>query len=311
MHVFLLPVPESKSGWVTCEVDPYTGNITFENTSEKVLPINRFFQLTTGLHCHLLLPYKITILGVEIEIGRLIVGVSTLIFVFVAFSGFILWLPRTLKAWKSSFRIRFWNGFWAFVYDFHRVVGIFVMIPVLICALSGLCWSFSWFDHWVNYLLLGKHDFNSFTNVKIEPVDDSMQPLPIGKIIERVNKLLPEQGGLEVYFPKNREYAMEIHKNGNYDCRMLWDTFRGALIPVEDSNGKMVEIEHFVDKPFGAKIAGWIPQFHYGRIPGLGLFSKIIFFLACLFATTLPVTGIIFWSRKLYLKRKIRRNKSS
>jgi len=36
-------------------------------------------------------------------------------------------------------------------------------------------------------------------------------------------------------------------------------------------------------------------QLHTGDIPGLGIGSKIIFFLASLFAASLPVTGFLIW----------------
>jgi uncharacterized iron-regulated membrane protein len=302
MRIVLLSAGTEIHLWISCEVNPYTGDSTVEETPDKNLPISQFIQLMAGLHTHLLLPYKIKFFSTEIVVGRLIVGVSTMIFVIIALSGFVIWLPRTWKAWKTSFRIRIWNGLGAFIHDFHRVVGIFVLIPILLCALTGLRWSFSWYRDGVNYLLGAKLINNTKT---IEPVDDSMQPFPVGEIIDRANKLLPKQGDMLVSLPRNKENGIEIRKSGNY---MLWDPFHGTLIPVKDYNGKMVEIERFADRPSGAKIADWFPAIHYGNIAGTS--SKIIFFFACLFATTLPVTGAVIWARKLYLKRRSRRKKS-
>jgi uncharacterized iron-regulated membrane protein len=80
-----------------------------------------------------------------------------------------------------------------------------------------------------------------------------------------------------------------------------WDRFRDTVIPVEHF-GKTVEVEHFADQPFGAKIASAVRPLHFGDITGLS--SKINSFIACLFATSFPITGVMFWGKKLYYRRK-------
>jgi uncharacterized iron-regulated membrane protein len=48
---------------------------------------------------------------------------------------------------------------------------------------------------------------------------------------------------------------------------------------------------------------------HFGEITGIS--SKIVFFVACVFAMTFPITGIALWGRKLverYRKRKAAKN---
>jgi len=50
------------------------------------------------------------------------------------------------------------------------------------------------------------------------------------------------------------------------------------------------------------QIASLIKPIHTGQI--FGTFSKIIYFIACLIATSLPITGTIIWLNKLKKKRK-------
>jgi uncharacterized iron-regulated membrane protein len=48
---------------------------------------------------------------------------------------------------------------------------------------------------------------------------------------------------------------------------------------------------------------------HFGEITGTS--SKIVFFIACVFAMTFPITGIALWVRKLverYRKRRTEKN---
>ncbi len=62
-----------------------------------------------------------------------------------------------------------------------------------------------------------------------------------------------------------------------------------------------VEVKRFDDLTTCAKIANSIHAIHLGNI--FGTFSKIIYFITCLIATGLPVTGTIIWINKLR-KRK-------
>jgi uncharacterized iron-regulated membrane protein len=145
----------------------------------------------------------------------------------------------------------------------------------------------------------------------VEPVEASATPLSVGEMIARKNELLPGPGDISVSIPTNRESAMVIRKGrtGFFDLnipdRSQWDPFRGTVIPVEFF-GKTVEVERFSDRPLGSKIAVSIRGLHFGDITGMS--SKIFFFFVCLFATTLPITGTLWWIKKLRTKYKRRQN---
>jgi uncharacterized iron-regulated membrane protein len=248
------------------------------------------------------------------------VGVATLIFVVVMLSGLVLWLPRTWKsfikwrAWKPGFNIRFRKGFWCFIHDIHNTVGFYCLIPLLILALTGLCWSFTWYRSAASYVL-GEQVLNRQRTQraeKIAPVDENAKPLSIDKMIEHVNKLIPGSGEITLAIPNenDRESPMTIQKGKtgffalSVKDRMLWDRFRGTVIPIEHY-GKTVEIERLTDKPVGTQIASTIRALHFGEITGTS--SKIVFFIACVFAMTFPITGIALWGRKLVKRYRKRR----
>jgi uncharacterized iron-regulated membrane protein len=310
------PVPNEKRRSQRYYVNPYTGDVVANG--DDGVQLGWFFSSITQLHRYLWMSsYRIEFLN--ISLGRLIVGTSTIVFIIVSLSGFVLWLPRTWKnflkwkAWKHGFKIRFRHGFWCLIHDFHKTVGFYLLIPILILALTGLCWSFKWYRDFAGYAIGTPIFKGGVPRAKIEPVDDSMQPYSLDKIIEHTQKLLPATKERIIFIPNNREETLMIRNSssgffvGNIGANNIqWDRFRGTIVPVEHF-GKTVEIERFVDKPFGAKIASSIHALHFGAITGTS--SKIFFFFACLFATTLPITGVIIWIRKLYLKRKIRLRK--
>src|SRR5690606_36620507 len=105
-------------------------------------------------------------------------------------------------------------------------------------------------------------------------------------------------------FPSNPEGVYTISK-----------TNPNGMVPVAadnlvlDRNGALLSKNLFSDKPFNEQVAGLIKPLHTGEI--FGLYSKILYFLVCLFATSLPVTGTIIWINKLKKKRKKRLNLSS
>ena len=60
----------------------------------------------------------------------------------------------------------------------------------------------------------------------------------------------------------------------------------------------------FAEKPLNVQIVSLIKPLHLGEV--YGTFSKILYFIACLIATSLPVTGTIIWIDKLKKKPKKR-----
>ncbi|WP_353197200.1 PepSY-associated TM helix domain-containing protein [Parapedobacter defluvii] len=57
----------------------------------------------------------------------------------------------------------------------------------------------------------------------------------------------------------------------------------------------------FRDKPFNERVAGSIKALHIGNV--YGQFTKLIYFLSCLIATTLPITGTLIWLNKMKKKK--------
>lgn len=72
-----------------------------------------------------------------------------------------------------------------------------------------------------------------------------------------------------------------------------------------EMNGEIVKVELYKDSSRDGKIGGWIYTLHTGSWGGW--FSKICSFLAALLGATLPLTGYYFWIRRLYGKRKCKK----
>jgi uncharacterized iron-regulated membrane protein len=77
--------------------------------------------------------------------GKLIVGISTLMFVIVLITGIVIWAYRARKSFKRSLKIMLGNGKVLFYKSLHVAGGMYVVVFLLAIALTGLTWSFDWY----------------------------------------------------------------------------------------------------------------------------------------------------------------------
>lgn len=286
----------------TVYVNPYDGEILGGKT-----PVDDFFGFLMRLHRWLCLPT---------EIGRPIVGVATIIYVVISLTGFVLWLPRTAAAWrrkstwKTALSVRVRRGGRPLLFDLHNALGFYTLLPALILATTGLCWSFGWYRDAVG-AVLGEAPFKA-KNEKPEEIglpDGSPQPASLEDLIAKHNKLDPGAGDVTISLPQDPETtATTIQKGpvGGFFAlavknKTQWNRPDATVVPVE-RYGETVEVERFADKPFGAKIASSIKALHLGEITGLS--SKILAFVVCLIATSFPATGVALWVGKLRARNK-------
>lgn len=117
-------------------IDPYTGDV------KGWIQSYPFFQTVKKIHRWLLDPPPSK--GQK-SVGKVIVGVTTLVMVVILISGLIIWIPRSRKALKSRLSVSVTKGWRRFWYDSHVALGFYCMIFLLLMALTGLTWSFGWY----------------------------------------------------------------------------------------------------------------------------------------------------------------------
>lgn len=121
----------SKPRRASLYVNPYTGEIT--GRSERLA----FYDTMFHLHRRMM--------GASTGFGKLLVGVSTLMLVFILVTGILMWLSNRKKPLRKSLVISFTKGWPKFWHDLHVAGGIYTTIFLLAIALTGLTWSFSWY----------------------------------------------------------------------------------------------------------------------------------------------------------------------
>ena len=280
-------------------VDPYTGKIVGQSGR---LP---FFTTVRELHRWLLDSMKPDSEG--IFWGRVIVGTSTLLFVFILLTGLFLWWPKKLKGVGKRLKISLRQGRQRLFTDLHTVGGVYVFVLLLAMAMTGLTWSFEWYRTGF-YKVFGAEMAEGGKGDK-GPKKDKRKDAPREEGVEQAK--LPAS---YIYWEEVVSYVIEVSeadyteitvKDGEVEVPLagLGNSRAADSFRFDKKTGQMTEYKAYREVKRDKKLRGWIYSIHTGAWGGL--FTRICYVLAALFGASLPLTGYyIFYQRKWGKKRK-------
>lgn len=301
----------SKPRRASMYVDQYTGEIMGKYERAP------FFNFMFRMHRWLLDSMK---QDGGIFWGKMIVGTSTLMFVFVLISGIVVWWPRTRKALKNSLKIvanKGWRRFW---YDLHVAGGMYALVFLLAMALTGLTWSFQWY----------RTGFYKTFGVEVQPSmghgnaaanatakGGKQEESPEGRSGRPEGRSRrPEGRKHSPYTNWQQVYEQLAEANPDYKLISVSDGSASVALPrfgnqrgtdrykFNPRNGEITETTLYKDLDNSGKIRGWIYSVHVGSWGGM--LTRILTFIAALVGASLPLTGYYLWIRRL-MKRKIKR----
>ncbi|UZR99385.1 PepSY-associated TM helix domain-containing protein [Chondrinema litorale] len=281
---------EGKRRGTTYLVDPYTAEI--KGTTKGAG--SEFFMVMFRLHRWLLL---------DMNVGRPIVGWATVIFVIILLTGMVIWFPQKVKYWRQGLKIKSNAGWKRINHDLHNALGFYAFILMLVMALTGLQWSFEWYRTGL-YDILGvdRSRGRGPKEEKAVNLPEQEVKLSLADYIKKADESLPYEGDYRLNLPQENQASVSVSK---YKTGFFAPN-GGDELKLNKYTAEVESLEKFSDKPLNEKIARSIKALHVGNV--YGTFSKILYFIACLIATSLPVTGTIIWINKL--KKKSKRKKS-
>lgn len=260
-------------------VDPYTGVVTGIGKS----PAGEFFTAVEDIH-------RWFFIGKPI--GKIVSGSAALIFIILIISGIVIWFPRKIKHWKEGFKIKF-SAKWKRVnFDLHRALGAYVFPIILLSALTGPSWSFQWYKSAVS-TVLGKEILQKEKALPLPAaVNTKAKRLTYEQVLNSAAASISGNCITLVNIPAAKSSAVSIAKTHTGFCNLAAIDY----IQIDPYSGKILKLTLFSKLPFDKKIATVFRAVHVGEI--FGTLTKIIYFLACLLATSLPITGIFIWWNK-------------
>ncbi len=273
-------------------VDPYTGEVLGKYERSP------FFLTMFKLHRWLLDSMKP---GSDIFVGKLVVGISTLIFVFILISGIVIWWPRTRKALVNSLKISTGKGLKRFWYDLHVAGGMYILLFLLVMALTGLTWSFSWyrtgfyriFGVEVQQRKSGKASSSSHGKEKNNEHADTKPAVSYAYWQQVYEELAKQNDGYKQITVSDGTATVAFDRLGNQRASDRY-TF-------DPDNGTITSVDLYKDTEKSGKIRGWIYSVHVGNWGGT--FTRILYFIAALGGASLPLTGYYLWIKKWIRKK--------
>lgn len=240
--------------------------------------------------------------------GKMIVGVSTLMFVVILISGIVIWVPRSITAWKNRSKIAVTKGWHRFWYDLHVAGGIYATLLLLAMALTGLTWSFEWYREDFYKLFGVELAEQSKTAAKPES-GDAAQRARAGRAGSDAEKRVDASP----YIAWDAAYRNVRNVVGD-DARITlskgsasvslsgWGNQRASdKYLFDDATGEITSTELYADSDRSRKIRGWIFSVHVGNWGGL--LTRVLWFLAAMIGATLPLTGYYLWIKRKFFRR--------
>ena len=311
----------SKPRRASLYVDQYTGEV--KGKSER----SGFFMFMFRMHRWLLDSMNPGNEG--IFWGKMIVGVSTLLLVFVLISGIVIWWPRTRKALKNSLKITATKGWRRFWYDLHVAGGMYALIFLLAMALTGLTWSFPWYRT-AFYKVFGVEVQQRAAQGHEQKSDAQKRDTKLVAHREKKREGNEVQKGERSGSPENNHsdmysvtspfvYWQEIYdklRRQNPEYKQISISSGTASVSFNrfgnqrasdrysfnTDNGEFTETSLYQHQDKSGKIRGWIYSVHVGNWGGM--FTRILTFIAALLGTALPLTGYYLWIKRLIKVRK-------
>lgn len=311
----------SKPRRASLYVDQYTGEV--KGKSER----SGFFMFMFRMHRWLLDSMNPGNEG--IFWGKMIVGVSTLLLVFVLISGIVIWWPRTRKALKNSLKITATKGWRRFWYDLHVAGGMYALIFLLAMALTGLTWSFPWYRT-AFYKVFGVevqqraaqgHEQKSDAQKRDTKLAAHREKKREGNEVRKGERSgRPENNHSDMYSVtspfvywqeiydklgrQNPEYKQISISSGtaSVSFNRFGNQRASDRYSFNTDNGEFTETSLYQHQDKSGKIRGWIYSVHVGNWGGM--FTRILTFIAALLGTALPLTGYYLWIKRLIKVRK-------
>ncbi|MET3112529.1 putative iron-regulated membrane protein [Pedobacter sp. CG_S7] len=285
-------------------VNPYNAAI-LGNSGEIKSGTVTFMTYMFSLHRWLILDKIEKPIFGELEnrkLGSYITGTATILFTIGVITGMVIWFPRKVRAWKQGFKIK-WSSNWKRInHDLHNSLGLYACVFLFIMGITGPQWSFEWYRTGLKKTL-GTYKPEKAAKPKGK---SSSEKWPVAAIPSRepqkidldayqaaAAKIFNFKGDVMISLPAvaGEEVSITKFKAG------FFAPAAADRLALEQFTYKVIRVERFADMPFNERVSASIKALHMGDV--YGMFTKIIYFLACLIATSLPVTGTLIWINKM------------
>ncbi len=262
-------------------VNPYTGEILgIYNEKYDLFPILK------SIHWSLLL---------KADWGNYVVGIPVVLFMIMLVTGIILWWPKNKKMRKGRFSFDWKNvKTWKRKnYDLHNVLGFYASFIALLMSISGIYFSYPWVKNAFNFTLSGSAELPKEKEIKSPDSLSAKNNSVFDLTAQETRKMYSASSSFRIPLNGKNKKGKELKnlpvtvygEDGKFAVRhqLAFDRYSGKLL----SNKPHQQLNN------AEKYANANYDIHIGSY--FGMAGKIIWFIAGLICTSLPVTGFLIW----------------
>lgn len=287
-RIFFTPPPGERRGQLRY-VDPYTGDYQGDVSGLG------FFNLMLQLH-------RFLAIG---DTGRQITGACTLMLLFFCLSGLYLRWPRKALNWRAWLTLDWAKKGRSFNWDLHAVAGTWCLIFYLLAALTGLSWSYEWYNKGLQKLFSDSPHSEQRKGGRGGPPSAGGAPLvadydamwasiqkAAGPDLSQFNIRMPPAGGMPAtvyYLLKTSPHERALNQ-----------------ITLDPATGVVKRVDRYDEKSYKAQLLTSIYALHTGSY--WGITGRVLVTVASL---TMPLFFITGWLLYLDRRRKKRQVKQA
>jgi uncharacterized iron-regulated membrane protein len=256
-------------------VNPYSSEILGAREHTQT-----FFGLMFALHRTLLAG----------EIGRTVVGVVTLLVVFLVGTGLYLWWPRTTARVKSSLSLRWAAGWRRLNYDLHNVLGFYASWYLVVIALTGLVWSFSLVHDALFWLTASPPP--PWKSRPLSTATGTGSGITLDEAMRKADDVIPGAAATEVMLPQRPQDSIRFVKRSPVALNPNAQHF----VSLDQYTGAILKVDRYEELSWGATMRLLVYPIHVGTV--FGLPTQILAFLVSMVIPLSAVTGFLLWWQK-------------
>jgi len=254
-------------------INPYTAEILPEIKGAE------FFRFTEDLHRRL-------IFG---EIGKQIVGASTIILIVLLLSGTYMYMPKMRRGFINSLKVNKKIKGIGFLSSLHSAIGMWIIPLYLAVSITGLYWSYSWYRNSL-FTLTGVEKPQSSSKKGGQKIL-SIEPKEVEDVFEKFHHEIKEYKYLTMYMPHStKEYRFSyVDKNPSH-------IYARNTLTIDASSMNITQHERYDDKTVGGKFMGSMLALHSGEF--FGSIGQFLMFLVSLAMPIFGITGLMLYLKK-------------
>lgn len=263
-------------------VDPYTGRII--RSDETIM----FFFITAHIHSELLLG----------KTGKMIVDISTIIFLAGLLTGLILWWPAKWNKHNKtkSFAIKWRANFKRVNYDLHNVLGFYTLPVTLILTLTGLVLAYEPVAQFTIKFFGGDPSRDAHKMLQtMAPAQKEAKAAGFDATIQKYMQVHPNDDAVMITIPRGAGF----YRLAGGEIKIK--NYKGTAVFIDKNTGHEIPLPQQV--ALNEEIENINMMLHMGSWYGWP--AKILTFIGGFIGTSLPVTGfLIWWGRKKKEKKQ-------